>query len=163
MIFRSLKSIKLLRISACTFDNVDHELIFELVQQNEITRKYRFRYYDCEVMSAVFDERSCSSVQAKPKLFAQLLGHIHQSPEVSLLAGPEFFNVRSFHKLENLKSNDTNAANAAAGGANRFMSTGLNVNLQEMDKYLYVSEYESEELIFCVKEVTEYSISSTII
>jgi hypothetical protein len=142
MIFRSLKGIRQLKIHAGVVDEADHELVFEFELANKITRTYRFRYLDCEVMSAVFHEENCSVVRAKPKLFAQLLAHIHQSPEVLIDAGADSFTVRSFHK-----------ADAQLDGQNRFMSTGLSVNLSEFEQYEYMSRRTSEELIFCVREV----------
>lgn len=127
-------------------DSSEHELVFEIVLMNDVTRTYRFRYVDCEVMSAVFDEEQCSYVRAKPKLFSQLLNHIYQSPEVCMEAGAGVFSVRSFHKaVDGVQNNE--GANA------RFMQTGLSVNIQEFDQYEYLSTEQSEELIFCVREV----------
>lgn len=137
-----------LRIRAGTADGSEHELVFEIVLMNDITRTYRFRYVDCEVMSAVFDEEHCSYVRAKPKLFSQLLNHIYQSPEVCMEAGAGVFSVRSFHKaVDGLHLNNE-------GGNARFMQTGLSVNIQEFDQYEYLSPAQSEELIFCVREVS---------
>jgi hypothetical protein len=140
--------MKLLRIRAGMADSSEHELVYEIVLNNDIVRTYRFRYQDCEVMSAVFDEDSCSYVRAKPKLFVQLFTHIYQSPEICIEAGMGTFSVRSFHR-----SADTGANSEAGGGAVRFMQTGLNLRLQEFEQYEYVSNGQSEELIFCVKEV----------
>ena len=134
-----------LKMRAGMVDESEHELVFEIVLMNDITRVYRFRYVDCEVLSAVFDEDQCSYVRAKPRLFSQLLTHIYQSPEVCIEAGSDFFSVRSYHKA---------AENAVSDGANaRFMRTGLSVNIQEFEQYEYTSHIQSEELIFCVKEV----------
>lgn len=136
-----------MRIRAGKVDSSEHELVFEIVLMNDITRTYRFRYLDCEVMSAVFDEENCSYVRAKPKLFSQLLNHIYQSPEVCMEAGNGVFSVRSFHKaVDGVPSSD--------GGNRSFMQTGLSVNVQEFDQYEYLSPSQSEELIFCVKEVS---------
>jgi hypothetical protein len=139
--------MKLLRIRAGMVDSSEHELVFEIVLTNDITRTYRFRYQDCEVMSAVFDEDACSFLRAKPKLFVQLLNHIYQSPEICMEAGADFFSVRSFHK-----AND-GVLDAEGAPPVRFMSTGLSVSIQEFEQYEYVSTVRSEELIFCVKEV----------
>lgn len=137
-----------LKIRAGMVDASEHELVFEIVLMNDITRTYRFRYVDCEVLSAVFDEQNCSYVRAKPKLFSQLLTHIYQSPEVCFEAGADFFSVRSFHKMAESTANE--------GGNTRFMRTGLSVNIQEFDQYEYTSTIQSEELIFCVKEVNSF-------
>lgn len=142
--------MKLVRIRAGMVDSSEHELVFEIVLTNDIIRTYRFRYQDCEVMSAVFDEDSCSYARAKPKLFVQLLNHIYQSPEICIEAGASSFSVRSFHR-----NTDTSADGGAAGSTVRFMQTGLSLNLQEFDQYEYVSTGQSEELIFCVKEVCQ--------
>jgi hypothetical protein len=139
--------MKLLRIRAGMADSAEHELVFEIVLTNDITRTYRFRYQDCEVMSAVFDEDACSFLRAKPKLFVQLLTHIYQSPEISMEAGADFFSVRSFHK-----AND-GVVTVEGAAPVRFMSSGLSVSIQEFEQYEYTSAARSEELIFCVKEV----------
>ena len=146
-----------MKMRAALVDGSEHELVFELVLQNDIVRTYRFRYFDCEVMSAVFHEENCSYVRAKPKLFATLLNHIHHSPEVLMVAGGDFFSVRSFHKSDALHSSAGANMGGGEGGTNaRFMHTGLSVNIQEFDQYEYLSaDTQSEELIFCVKEVSE--------
>ena len=147
VIFRTLKGMRQLKIRAGMVDESEHELVFEIVLMNDIVRTYRFRYVDCEVLSAVFDEETCSYVRAKPRLFSQLLNHIYQSPEVCIEAGADFFSVRSFHKAAESVLND-------GGGNARFMRTGLSVNIQEFEQYEYTSTIQSEELIFCVKEVS---------
>lgn len=142
--------MKLLRIRAARVDASEHELVFEIVLVNDITRTYRFRYQDCEVMSAVFDEDSCNYIRAKPKLFVQLLTHIYQSPEICLEIGADSFNVRSFHRAADGIMTQTEGST----GTVRHMHTGLNVNMQEFEQFEYVSQARSEELIFCVKDVS---------
>lgn len=146
VIFRSLKGMRQLKMRAGMVDESEHELVFEIVLMNDITRTYRFRYVDCEVLSAVFDEANCSYLRAKPKLFSQLLTHIYQSPEVCFEAGSDYFSVRSFHKASENPTSE--------GGNTRYMRTGLSVNIQEFEQYEFASDLQAEELIFCVKEVT---------
>lgn len=150
MIFRTLKGMKLLRIRAGMADSAEHELVFEIVLTNDITRTYRFRYQDCEIMNAIFDEEHCSYLRAKPKLFVQLLSHLYQSPEICMDATAGTFLVRSHHRYA-----ENGGGNADNGGGTtvRFMNTGLSVSIQEFEQYEYVSAVQSEELIFCVKEV----------
>eukprot|EP00600_Ochromonadales_sp_CCMP1393_P008173 CAMPEP_0174959908 /NCGR_PEP_ID=MMETSP0004_2-20121128/3426_1 /TAXON_ID=420556 /ORGANISM="Ochromonas sp., Strain CCMP1393" /LENGTH=151 /DNA_ID=CAMNT_0016208255 /DNA_START=196 /DNA_END=649 /DNA_ORIENTATION=- len=96
-IFRSLKGIRLVKMSAQLVSGVDHELVFELLLMNGVTARTDCdRYNDCEVMSAVFDENECSYIRANPKLFSSLLQHIHQSPEVCVEAAADYFSIRSY-------------------------------------------------------------------
>lgn len=139
--------MKQLKIRAGMVDSSEHELVFEIILMNDITRTYRFRYQDCEVMSAVFDEDNCSYIRAKPSLFIQLFNHIYQSPEISMEIEKNKFSVRSFHKSSEQLAVDGSAVP-------RYMHSGLSVNIQEFEQYEYLSEMQSEELIFCMKEVS---------
>ncbi|KAJ1396761.1 Rad9/Ddc1, partial [Ochromonadaceae sp. CCMP2298] len=65
-IFRSLKGVRLLRLRAARV-GAEHELSFELLMINGVSRTYRLRYVDCEVLSAVFHEQDCSYIKASPK------------------------------------------------------------------------------------------------
>jgi hypothetical protein len=67
-IFRSLKGVRLLRLRAAQVGGGEHELSFELIMTNGVTRTYRLRYVDCEVLSAVFHETDCSYIKANPKV-----------------------------------------------------------------------------------------------
>lgn len=71
--FRSLKNVKQVRISAQVVNAAEHELVFEMQLANGITRTYHFAHSDCEIVNAVFneDDETCC-VSAKPKVFSQV-------------------------------------------------------------------------------------------
>ena len=98
---------------------------------------------ECEILNALFEEGDCSFLKAKPVIFAQLFEHIHQTPEVVVIAADTTFGVRSFHR----------ASGSSAKDSNKYLSTGLNVSIQEFDDYSFRSLNQSEELIFCYREV----------
>jgi hypothetical protein len=68
-----LKSVRQIRISARIVDAAEHELVFEMLLANGITRRYHFAHGDCEIVNAVFNEDADTScVTAKPKVFTQV-------------------------------------------------------------------------------------------
>lgn len=154
MIFRNIKSVRSIRLCASEV-GAEHELSFQMSLANGITRTSRFRYADCEVLNALFDEDECSSLRAKPKVFSQILDHLRASGEAAVQASAESFSVTSFHK--------TNFGAAALtmqqqqAELKRHMSTGLTVSLQEFDEYAFRPDLAARgavvELIFCLKEV----------
>lgn len=162
MLFRNVKAMKSLKVFARRVE-ADHELVFEALLYNDIVRTYRFRYWDCEVMSAVFRGEHCSScLTAKPTVFSQLMAHLQQAPEISVEAGESIFVCRSFHKP------DAMSAAAATSDRTRHLNTGLNVNVSEFDSYDFRSysqhqqhqhqqhQQQSVELIFSAKELQAF-------
>ena len=91
---RNLKSVQSLNIRAETSEGVTHELVFEMLLNSGMRKIHKFNYSDCEIISAIFDESSASIIRSEPKLFTQLLDHFYQSPEISIEASPNAFQVR---------------------------------------------------------------------
>eukprot|EP01034_Spumella_vulgaris_P031712 gene31712-39175_t len=143
----------------------EHELAFQMHLSNGITRTHRFRYMDCEIMNALFEEEDCSCLRAKPKVFAQILDHLHQSPEVAVEASATAFSVRSFHKSNFGTAGMT--LQQQQQEMKRHMTTGLSVSIQEFEAYQFKpggaapDSYQNAadaviELIFCLREVNAF-------
>eukprot|EP01038_Epipyxis_sp_PR26KG_P006974 gene6974-9534_t len=153
-IFRNMKNVISLNISAIQ-QLSNHELIFEFILNNGIKRIHKFQYQDCEIMNAVFnngEDTAVSSMQASPKVFIQLLDHIHQSHEVLIEVAPGRFIIKSFHK-ERQQSNTPRKLSSLSSSS--VMKTGLIVSIQEFDKFELFSD-ENEEFIFCLKEFNSF-------
>lgn len=158
---RNLKTIQNIIICAQYSSKNGHELIFELTVGNCITRTHRFHYSDCEIMSAIFDQQSASHIRCEPKVFTKLLDHFYHSPEISIEASINHFEVKSFHHEQPF---DNTGHNGGRSNVMRHMTTGLVVNVGEFDEYnftdcnpasdgLRLSEDRCEELVVCSKEV----------
>ena len=145
-ILSNLKNVETVRLHSVR-DGSDHFLVFQLLLTYKISKTYRFHYQDCEIVNAVFDEDEAHIIQAVPKLFSSLLGHLHKAPELIIAATPTNFTISSFYA-------------AKAGDSKQHLSSGLCVNVTEFDYYEYkrLLDNESEEvdgmeLILCSKEV----------
>lgn len=160
-----MKAIQHVIIKAQHSDRAGHELVFEIAVSSNITRTHRFHYSDCEIMSAIFDDSNASYLKCEPKVFIKLLDHFYQSPEISIEASQNFFQVKSFHQEQ---GQDSTSAKGKGGKNNavKHMTTGLVVNIQEFEEYEFYDDGEgegegsqerSEELVVCSKEVS-YSI-----
>ena len=155
VLFRNIKAMKSLKVFAQKVE-ADHELVFEALLYNDIVRTYRFRYWDCEVMSAVFrGGEHCSCLTAKPTVFSQLMIHLQQAPEISVEAGEGTFVCRSFHKPNAMMS-----AGRITCDRIHHLNTGLNVNVSEFDSYDFRNysqqQQQSVELIFSAKELQAF-------
>jgi hypothetical protein len=161
-IFRNIKNVRSIRLTA-SHTGSEHELAFEMHLSNGITRTHRFRYMDCEIMNALFEEEDCSCLRAKPKVFAQILDHLHQSPEVAVETSATSFSVRSFHKSNFGATAMT--LQQQQQEMKRHMTTGLSVSIQEFEAYQFrpttgpSGSYQNNqdaviELIFCLREVS---------
>ena len=159
---RNLKTIQNITVRAQYSAIAGHELVFEMAVASSITRTHRFHYSDCEILSAIFDEQCASHLKCEPKVFTQLLDHFYHSPEISIEASENFFQVKSFH--QEASSDSTNGGSKGSNdrsNAMKHMTTGLVVNIGEFDEYDFVnSEAEGrsggdncEELVVCSKEV----------
>lgn len=141
-----MKNIRNIGISAVQ-DGCDHEIIIQMQTLSGIIRKHRFKYLDCDVMNAIFDDSECSLLTAKPKVFTQLVEHIYQSPEVLVETNSSVFMIRTYRKADTLAQWD----------GKRYMHTGLSIDIDEFDVYDYRSN-GAELLIFCLKEVRNLTI-----
>lgn len=155
MLFRNIKAMKSLKVFAQKV-KADHELVFEALLYNDIVRTYRFRYWDCEVMSAVFrGGEHCSCLTAKPTVFSQLMAHLQQAPEIRIEAGEGTFMCRSFHKPDAMI-----LAGRVMSDRTHHPSTELNVNVSEFDSYDFRNysqqQQQSVELIFSAKELQAF-------
>ena len=159
---RNLKTIQNIIMCAQYSAKNGHELVFELTVANCITRTHRFHYSDCEIMSAIFDQQSASHIRCEPKVFTKLLDHFYHSPEISIEASVNHFEVKSFHHEQPF---DVAGYNGARSNVMKHMTTGLVVNIGEFDEYnftdcnaasdgLGLSDSRCEELVVCSKEVS---------
>lgn len=120
-------------------DDTEHHVIFELRNSNGVIRTHKFLYQDCDVISALFDEESSNYLQSEPKVFSQLLEHLHQCPEIIVTTSPDLFKIKSLHS-------------GNAGETKRHLSTGLSIDANEFDMYEFRG-HETAEFVFCSKEV----------
>lgn len=158
-ILRNLKSIQHVTIRAQSSVNAGHELVFEMAVSSGFTRRHKFYYGDCEIMSAIFDEEVASHLRCEPKVFTQLLDHFYQSPEISIEAASNFFQVKSFHQEQSPEALGVGVTNYNIN-AMKHMTTGLMVNIGEFEEYQFNGNGENgsnedshEELVVCSKEV----------
>lgn len=117
-----------------------HFLIFVLSLSSGFTRTHKFQYMDCELLHAKFADLDTSFFRSDPNTFANLLDHIHKSPEINVNASLYEIKVSSCEQHHG--SNDSS-----------FLKTELIIDANEFDEYEYRSDKESEGLIFTLKEV----------
>ena len=72
------------------------ELVFEMLSNNQIRRRHRFKYMDCEVLSAAYDETDASRIISNHRVLSKAFTHLHASPEVILTASETNFIVQSY-------------------------------------------------------------------
>jgi hypothetical protein len=111
-----------------------------------------------------FDESTVSQIKADPKVFTQLLDHIHMSTEISIEVNCNSFKARSHHADDNLNmfpmgNSSSSSSSQINDSMRRAMSTGVNLDTQEFDVFDIKSQYPhahdedaTEVLIFCIKE-----------
>lgn len=166
---RNLKTMQSIIMCAQYSTKNGHELVFEMTVANGTTRTHRFHYSDCEIMSAIFDQQSASHIRCEPKVFTKLLDHFYHSPEISIEASVNHFEVKSFHHEQPL---DAAGYNGGRSSVMRHMTTGLVVNIGEFDEYSFRdcnaagealghSEGRCEELVVCSKEVSSTVCSAS--
>ena len=101
LIFKNVKGVRSITISAKKV-GIEHELVFHFMLPNSISKRYRFRYQECEVLTPTFDEddpeNPISYVQAKPGVFYQMLQLLNNAPEVQITATHNLFSIRSYNK-----------------------------------------------------------------
>ncbi len=73
------------------------ELVFEMLSNNQIRRRHRFKYMDCEVLSAAYNETGASRLTSHYRVLSQAFTHLHASPEIILTATETNFKVQSYH------------------------------------------------------------------
>ncbi len=93
---KNIRNVVSLNIHAHEVDT-EHELVFEFLQSSGIKRTYKYLFSDCDIITVGFDDASASRIKADPKVFTQLLDHIHMSQEISIEVSHQMFRVRSFH------------------------------------------------------------------
>jgi hypothetical protein len=174
-IFKNLKAISTLTLTVQTTNGNRHELIFEMACTGGMTRKHRFGYSDCDLMTAVFDEEVASHLRCAPKVFVSLLDHFYHSAELSIEASPSGFRVKSYHQQDESGSAAASSSSSGVAGGQvtkKYMSTGLTVNVAEFEEYEFASpdsyaptggrhadgaeggeEEDFEELVVCSKEL----------
>ena len=115
-----------------------YDLIMELHTAGGIKRTHRFKYSDCDVISAVFEEVGACSLRSQAKVLTQVLEHMHHAPEVILSATTNTFKVQSYHR----------ASAIGLGETSRHLETDLNVDVGDFDFYDFegsgVSDQDNE-------------------
>jgi hypothetical protein len=122
---KSFRNASKLMLRAESSANGGFELVLVLQSHSSITRTHRFKYSDCDVVSAVFDEEGSCSLRAMNKLLVQLLEHMHGAHEVTVSATPTSFKVQSHYR----------AAPQALGEAGKHLTTGLSFSVEDFDFY----------------------------
>jgi hypothetical protein len=106
-----------------------HELVLEMSSNNtshhSIKRTHRFKYSDCDIVSAVFDEEGTCSLRSMNKILIQLLEHMHGAPEVMVSATERTFKVQSYYRV----------APTALAETSRHLDTDLSVSVEDFDFY----------------------------
>ena len=126
-ITKNFRNTNVLALRAENTNENGYELVLELQSSNGIKRTHRFKYADCDVISAVFDDSSACNLSSMCKVFANLLEHMQHAPEVLVRATPNSFQVRSYHR----------ATPAVLTDANRHLETDLSIDLKDFDFYRF--------------------------
>jgi hypothetical protein len=142
---RNLRTVKSIVLLATRTAHGVHELVFRVIQTNNLLRTTRFAYQDCDVLNAVFDEdgEDVSLLRLRPKIFAHVLQNMHRSPEIALSLQAHALSIKSHFPPEVLLMD-----------YRVIMNTDATVNVQEFDVYDFRSSRPMEELVFCSKEVS---------
>ena len=124
---KSFRSVHRLCIKAERLNDA-FELVLEMTTSNTgVVRTHRFKYSDCDVLNAVFEDAGASSLKSQYKVFSQLLEHVYQSPEIAIDASVDHFKVRSYHAP---KDADQDAVNNK-----KHLATDLNIETSDFDFY----------------------------
>ena len=117
-----------------TTGNKDNELVLEFQNNTSssslIKRTHRFKYSDCDVVSAIFDEEGTCGLRSMNKILMQLLEHMHQAPEVVVSATPSTFKVQSYHRIFTQQ-----IEREGLGGTSKHLSTDLTIAIDDFDFY----------------------------
>ena len=123
---KNLRNVELLTLRAERLADT-YDLVLEMkTTETGIMRTHRFKYNDCEVLSAIFDDESMSSLKSSHKIFDQILSNMFQSPEIAISPTQTDFKVRSHHP-----------SNEAQAEAKKHMSTDLSIETDDFDFYDY--------------------------
>jgi len=76
------------------------EFVVEMLATSGIRRTHRFKFSECEIISAKFENAEASGLRAAHTIFTQVLEHLRHSPELILEATIDSFKMMSFHPLE---------------------------------------------------------------
>ena len=159
--FRNVSSMSL----RAEIRNGEHELVLEMLSALDVRRTHRFKYSDCEIVSATFDDSECSSLRSSHKIFVQMLEHFYQSPEIKIEVSSSNFKVRSYHPPSDHQQSD----------AKKHLDTDLTIDVGDFDYFDCRMDADNGEnaaaaasssssgagalatstvdLIFCVREV----------
>lgn len=150
-ILKNLKKVRsLMLFSEHNVTSGTNKVVFEMINENGMRRTHKFSFQDSEVVSAMFDEESSSKLSVEPKIFAQVLEHLHQTAgEIEIDASVDSFRIKSFHQEQAVEI-------SAVSGLRRYMSTEMSLDTAEFDLYEYRSSEREEELVFCIKEVKAF-------
>ena len=94
---KNLRTCNTLTFRAEIHEGSIFELVFEMLSSNNIRRRHRFKYSDCEVLSAAYDETDASKLTSNHRVLSQAFMNLHASPEIILTATQSNFNIRSYH------------------------------------------------------------------
>lgn len=119
---KSFRNVEKLTIRAEKSQD-DYDLVLQMHSSSTgIVRTHKFKYSDCDVLSAVFNETGVSTLKAAPKVFSQILSCMYQSPEIAIEAMPSEFKVRSYHAPSDQDQP-------------KHLDTDLNIDIEDFDFY----------------------------
>lgn len=73
-------------------------------------RTHRHLCLDCDIVNAVFDEETSSSLKINPHALTQLLEHIHKTPEIAVTLSSTDFTVKSHSHTSSAHSSSLSTA-----------------------------------------------------
>ena len=164
---KNLRHVEVLTIRAERIPGGAFDLVLEMRSAGTgIVCTHRFKYSDCDVLSAIFDDEGASTLKCPHKIFDQVLNNVYQSPEIAITASHSEFKVRSHHSPAN---------EAQSGEIKKIMSTEQTLDIGGFDFYEFKGEEDGEgdeglapmngaaagtansraqqELVFCTKEL----------
>jgi len=158
---KNLRHVEKLTIRAEKIGKTFDLVLEMLAADTGIVRTHRFKYSDCDVLSAIFDDEGASSLKAPNKVFEQFMGNMYQSPEIAVIPGRDEFVVRSHH-----------SAGDAPNEAKKTLETKMVLSTEEFDLYDFKGteedggnhehldnqnglnvDQQQYELVFCTREL----------
>ena len=97
-------------------------------------RRHRYVFNEQEVMAAIFDTESASSLAAQPLQLNALLDHL-RTLDVSFLVSPSRLKVRSYHNPVTV----TQAGGGPGGPAATVLTTEMSVSSSEFDHFNFLA------------------------
>jgi hypothetical protein len=146
-ILKNLKKVRSLVLFSEYTSSGSNKIVFEMINDNEMRRTHKFSFQDSDVVNAIFDEVGSSKLSVEPKIFTQVLEHLHQTTgEIEIEASADSFHIKSYHQEHDVEI-------STLSGLRKYMSTEMSLDTAEFEVYEYNSSVGGEELVICIKEV----------